>query len=439
MDHKEVVVYWKEFKIPECKKRDIVIELNTDLVVTISGPRRAGKTYLCFQLIQELKRNGTNEKNIMYVNFEDERMLNASVDDLNQIFQTYVEIYEPDRSQPIFLFFDEIHNISGWDNWVRRIADSKPNVKIVLTGSSSKLLSREISTKLRGRAVNFEIYPLSFKEYLEWKDIRYDIKTIDKSEKNKKIESFFSEYLKSGGYPKIVLGDPLKDKMLQSYYDVMLLRDIIERYNIRDSKQLKTVASLLFDSVSSEFSYNKIKNRLESLGFKASKNTIIEYINYFEEAYLFFQNLKYEYSTHKQLGSIKKIYCIDNGLINANSFKFSENNGKLLENLVYLELRRRGREIFYFRENNECDFIIKEKDKLITAIQVTDKLTVENTAREFDGLRECARKYGITQGFILTNNNYIQDLGSKTYNAPKEDIRIKVMPAWYFLLCNDLI
>src|SRR3989338_1971604 len=276
MDYKKVIVYWKELEIPEVKERKLKIELPVeDLIITITGPRRTGKTYYCFQLMNDLKKEGINQNNILYINFEDERLFNANSKDLDQILDLYLETYEPQGKQKIFLFFDEIQNVNNWDGWVRRINDTNKNIQFVLTGSSSKQLSREIATKLRGRTINFEIYPLSFSEYLEWKGITYNLRTVRYSSDNKKIKTAFLEYLRNGGFPKVVLGEQWQDKLLQTYYEVMLLRDIIERHNIRNINQLKILSKLLFNSVSSEFSYNKLKNKMLSIGLDISKNTII--------------------------------------------------------------------------------------------------------------------------------------------------------------------
>jgi len=350
MDYKAVVVEAKEFEIPKFIKRDLDIDIDdNDLIYTITGGRKNGKTYLCFQMIDKLLKKGINKNNILYINFETNKLLNCTADDLDKILETYFILYTPNTKQKLYLFLDEIQNVRNWDSWVRKIYDTKKNIKIIITGSNSKLLSKEISTRLRGNTITFEIYPISFKEYLRWKGYnihKIDMKTITKSDKKNKILKLFIDYLTKGGYPKIVLGEKYPQKLLNTYYNVMIFKDIAERYNIRNIKQLKILASLVIESVSGEFSYTKLKNSMNSLGFKISTSTVIEYINLFEEAYLFFQNIKYEYAVKKQLGSIKKIYCIDNGLLNNLSFSFSEDWGKLLENIAYIELKRRQKDVW---------------------------------------------------------------------------------------------
>ncbi|MBU0758285.1 MAG: ATP-binding protein [Nanoarchaeota archaeon] len=426
IDFKKIIVQWKEFIIPNTKKREVLVNPDSDFVTSISGPRRAGKTYLCFHMINELIKKGIDNNNILYINFEDEKLTGTKAEDLDQIMDAFLELMTINENQNIYLFLDEIQNVLNWDIWVRRIHDKKKNWKLVLTGSSSKLLSRELSTKLRGRVLNYEVYPLSLKELLEWNNCNYDFKTIEYSEKKSEIKKIYSDYLKDGGFPSIYFNPLEKAKILQSYYDSMLLKDIVERHNIQDVKKLRVLASFMFDSISSEMSYTKLANKLKSIGYNISKNTVIEYIDHFEESYVFFQNLKYEYSLQKQLGSIKKIYCIDNGLINSVSFKFSEDLGRLMENQMYIELKRRESEIFYHRDKYECDFIIHEKNKVTAAIQVTKELNDDNEKREYNGLIEAMEKHKLKSGTIITEN--------QKETKKIENYNIKIIPMWQWLI-----
>lgn len=426
MQYKRIIVQCKEFEIPKTLPRDISIDLNHEFITAITGPRRAGKTYLCFQSINHILKKGISRENILYINFEDEKLLGANAEDLNGLLDTFYELASINKKQKIYLFLDEIQNVKNWDIWVRRICDTEKNIKIILTGSSSKLLSKEISTKLRGRVLNVEVFPLSFNEYLKWKEIKYDLKTIEYSKDRFEVLKAFSTYLKGGGYPAFIINDNHKEQMLQSYLQSMIFKDIIERYNIKGIKNLKILVSLLFESISKEISYNKFANKLKTLGFSLSKNTIIEYISYFEDAYLFFQNLKYEYSLTKQLGSVKKIYCIDNGLLNSVSFKFSEDKGKLMENLAFIELKRRKKQIYFHKNNHECDFLIKEKNKVKGAIQVAYELNDDNYKRETEGLLEALETHSLKEGIILT-----YDMRDEKKVKGK---LIKIIPFWKWML-----
>ncbi len=426
MEYQRIIVQWMEFKIPEVLPRHAQVKLTTDFITTITGPRRAGKTYFCFQLIKQLLQKGIHRGNILYVNFEDEKLLRAEAEDLNGLLDAFHELSEIDEKQEIYLFLDEIQNVKDWDAWVRRIHDTQKNINMVLTGSSSKLLSREISTKLGGRTLNTGIYPLSFKEFIAWRGIEYDLKTISYSKKRFPLKKEFSSFLSGGGYPAVLLNEAFRDEILQGYFESMIFRDVVERYNVKEIKKLRVLAGLLFASTTKDISYNKLANKLKSLGYTLSKNTIIEYISYFEDAYLFFQNLKYEYSLTKQLGSIKKVYCIDNGLLNAVSFKFSKDIGKLMENLVFIELMRRNKEVYHHRKKRECDFLVKEKNEVVAAIQVTEELNDENRSREIAGLIEAMETHELSQGTILTyDSEGIEEIGDKT---------IPVKPLWKWML-----
>src|SRR3989344_5945921 len=426
MNHKEVIANWKEFKIPALFSRSHNINLKSDFIITISGPRRAGKTFVCFQIIGELIKKGIQKDNILYVNFEDNKLIGADSNDLEKLLEAYFEIYDIDKNKEIYLFLDEIQTVKNWDLWVRKIHDINKMIKIVLTGSSSKLLSKEISTVLRGRVLNKEIFPLSFREIVSWKGLKYDLKTIDYSEDKIKIKKLFNKFIQDGGYPAVTYQKVNREEVLQSYYESVIFKDIVERYKIEDVKKIKMLANLLLESTSKDISYSKLANKLKSIGMNTSKNTIIEFLSYFEDAYLFFQNIKYEYSQGKQLGSIKKVYFIDNGMLNSVSFKFSKDIGKLLENLVFLELRRRNKRIFYNRDNYECDFIIQEKEKIVQVIQVTENLNSENEKREVEGVLEAMNKFRLNEGFIITLE--------EERNIKIENKNIFILPVWKWLL-----
>jgi len=426
IDYEKIIIQWKEFKIPPSLDRDIKIPLESEFIISIIGPRRAGKTFVCFNIINYLLSRKMSKHQILYLNFEDEKLLGAGAEDLDKLLNAFYELTKLGAKEEIYLFLDEIQNVKNWEVWVRRIHDMYKNIHLILTGSSSKLLSKEISTSLRGRVLSIQIFPLSFKELLNWKKITYDLNTISKSNQRFELKRVFSEYLNQGGYPAIFKNTELKQQILQSYLESIILKDIVERYNIRDSKKLKLLSNLLFEGVARDLSYTKLANFISSLGYKLSKKTIIDYLSYFEEAYLFFQSLKYEYSLRKQLGSIKKLYCIDNGLLNTVSFKFSEDRGRLLENLIFIELKRRNKKVFYNKDTYECDFIIQEKDKIIEVIQVTEKLTMENEKREIGGLLEAIKKFNLKKGLIVT--------ADEERDIELEGKKIRVIPVWKWLL-----
>lgn len=427
MDYKKVIMHWKEFEIPKVLPRNKSINLDHDLISAVTGPRRAGKTYLCFQKIKKLLDEGISRENILYINFEDDRLLGAKIEDARKLLDAFYELSEINNDQKIYLFLDEIQNVDDWDAWVRRLHDAEKDLKIVITGSSSKFLSKEISTKLRGRVYEIEVYPLSFEEYLEWKNIEFNLKTVSYSKKRSGILKEFREYLKQGGYPALFMNPSLpQDELLQNYFDSMILKDVAERHNIDSIKKLELLAKFLFESTTKQISYTKLTNKFNSLGFDISKNTVIEYISHLEDAYLFFQNLKYEYSLTKQLGAIKKVYCIDNGLLNAVSFKFSEDYGKLLENLVFIRLKSLSNDVYYWKGNYECDFVVKEKNEVKDAIQVCYNLNKSNRERELNGVMEAMDKFNLDRGLILTYDQKDE--------LEKDKKTIEVKPTWKWLL-----
>src|SRR3989344_5566708 len=195
MDYKQIITFWKEFDIPKALEREVKLDINIDFIITITGPRRAGKTYFCFQLINQLISKEISKDNIFYINFEDNKLLGAESKDLDKLLETFFELSQINKKQKIYLFFDEIQTVKNWDSWVRTINDVRKDIQIILTGSSSKLLSKEISTKLRGRVLNYEIFPLSFKEMLNWKNIKYDFKTISYSKYKIEIKKLFSSFV----------------------------------------------------------------------------------------------------------------------------------------------------------------------------------------------------------------------------------------------------
>src|SRR3989338_4408218 len=276
MDAKKVIIQWKEFEIPAFKERNIAVRLDHGFITTLTGPRRAGKTYLCFQLIKSLD---VPKENILYINFEDEKLFGANAEDLNALLDTFLELSQPEKGKPIYLFLDEIQNVANWDAWVRRIHDTEKQIRMVITGSSSKLLSREISTKLRGRVLNTEVFPLSFQEVLGWEGVEYNLRTVSHSKQRFSVKKSFASYLRTGGYPA-VRGDVPQEKVMQGYFESMILKDVAERHGVKEIKGLRILANLLFEATASEMSYSKLANRLKSLGFGLSKSTIIEDISH---------------------------------------------------------------------------------------------------------------------------------------------------------------
>ena len=231
MDYKQVIVQWKEFSLPLVLPRQAGVNLNLDLVTTITGPRRAGKTYFCFQLIQKLLQQGISSNNVLYINFEDNRLLGTTAQDLDKLYETFLELSEINTTQTTYLFLDEVQAVQNWDAWVRKMYDLHRNIRLILTGSSSTLLSREISTKLRGRVLNWEIPPLRFKELVQWNKLSYNLKTITQSKDKIALKKLFNQYVTRGGYPVLYAQKQVPAEMLlQNYYESVIFKDVVERH-----------------------------------------------------------------------------------------------------------------------------------------------------------------------------------------------------------------
>lgn len=375
--------------------------LKTKEITVISGIRRSGKSTLLKQFSQKFK-------NFYYINFDDEKLIYFTVRDFENLMNVFEESYS---SKTIFL--DEIQNIDKWERFVRRIYDE--GYKIFITGSNAKLLSSELSTHLTGRYFKIELYPFSFKEFLKFKNINYQ-----KKESKLKVIKQFNYYLKNGGFPEFLKYND--EEFLKRIYKDVLYKDLLIRFKIRETKSFKELAEYLFTNFTKELSYNTLKN---ILGFK-SVNSVKNYIDFMQESFLIFEMYKYDHSLKKQYVSDKKIYNIDNGLRNSMAFLNTDDNGRLLENLVFIELKRKGKEIYYFKDKRECDFIIKEKNKILSAIQVCLELNEKNKEREINGLTSAMEKFNLKQGLILT--------GHQRDKIKIDSYNIKVMPTLEWLL-----
>lgn len=424
---KQLITEWMEFKIPE----DIVNRPFDDRlmagkkIVAIIGPRRGGKTYYCFQIIKNFLSD-VSKQNILYINFEDERLYPLTGDELTLLLDTYYEIVAPKKNEKLYFFLDEIQNIPFWSKWARRISEKNPNIKLILTGSSSKLLSREIATELRGRSLSFMVYPFSFKEFLVFKGMKYDLKTVLYGKNRPKIKKVFNEFIEFGGFPEI-FQEKLKQQVLQEYYNTMFYNDMVERFDVKNVALLEDFLKMEINSFSSMVSVSKIAKTFGSMGRKASKTTLSKYLSYAKSVFLLFELSVYDYKIKEQMRHLKKIYAVDTGLLNAIRFSFSADYGRILENLVFLEFLKAGKSIFYYRGAFECDFLVKDGRKISGAFQVAQSLADYSVKqREIGGLAEAMDEYGLGEGTILTED--------ENEEFTHENKKIKVLPAWYWAL-----
>ena len=393
----------------DVKSRRLQPPIDTKKIITLIGVRRCGKTSILYDMINKLATTTAKTK-ILFLNFEDER-LELEVDELDLILQSFRELYPTQKLSECYFFFDEIQNIRGWEKFVRRVYDTVSK-NIFVTGSNSKLLSSDIATSLRGRTLSYEVFPLSFGEYLAFKDIEVDLYA---SKSLAYIKNAQERFLQDGAFPEtLYLEEQYVNQTLQEYFNVLLYKDLAERYGITNTVALKFFLKRVIASSTKQISINKIYNELKSSGIKIGKNSLYDFLDYVQNIYLALTLHRYDISlTNKELGE-KKIYSIDIGLNNAVEFKFSSDIGKSLENAVFLELKRKYNELFYYRDSNsECDFIVNEKNSITQAIQVTYDMSEQNTKkREIKGLIAACKHFNLNNGLIVTydsEDEIIQD------------------------------
>ncbi|MDF1574579.1 MAG: ATP-binding protein [Bacteroidales bacterium] len=378
-------------------------------VVVISGVRRCGKS----TLLQEI-RSKQNESDYFF-NFDDERVLKFTVSDFQIITELFIELFGTQNTY----YFDEIQNIEGWERYIRRLRDY--GSKVFVTGSNASMLSRELGTHLTGRYVRRELFPFSFKEFLRLRNIDYpEIGLLSTNEKAL-LKGQFNSYFELGGFP-----DYLKSgnrEYLKSLYESVLYRDVMVRNNLTNEKELLELVYYISSNVGKLMSYNSLA---KVVGVK-NASTISNYIAFLQDSYLIFMVNKYDVSLKKQMQNAKKGYLIDLGLLRMLAFHHTEDKGRLLENLVFLDLKRKGKEIYYHNQKKECDFVIKEKSKIVEAIQVSWSIEVESTYnREIAGLLDAANTYGLKEGLILTE--------SMERDFEVEGVRIRIKPVWKWML-----
>jgi len=378
-------------------ERDVEIPLEIPLSrsISIMGPRRAGKTYEMFLTVRKLLER-VEKKQVLYINLERADVGPVSMEDLVSMLETFYELYPENKGRKIWMFLDEVQNVGGWERFVRTAIDR--DIKVYLSGSSSKLLSREIATSMRGRNISYTILPFSFREYLKAKNFNYG-KYSSSSEKAR-MANHFMDYLEYGGYPEAVVFPEAREKILKEVLETTIYRDVIERARIRNVKVMKMLITALINS--KEFSVNKFYNFLKSQGIKVGKNILYNYLEYLNDAFFVFLLRKFSHSYKKAEQSIPKVYLIDNGLLKISGV---HDKGRLMENLVFIELLRRNLEISYYQETNkeEVDFVVKQGRKVKRLIQVCYDVQDFNTKdRETRALVDGSRKLKCDNLLVIT-------------------------------------
>ncbi len=424
---------WQEIWIPELKEREleIIIPEKVRKIITFTGIRRAGKTYSMFQLAKKISSQIPRDR-IFYINFEDERIQKTS-ESLTKLIPTLIKLYG-DGNKKYFLFLDEIQIMPEWSRWLRRISDSYRNVNLFVSGSTSKLSSREIPTELRGRALNYEIFPLSFGEFLKFRGVELGKGFENNERKLAEVRRALAEYIEYGGFPEIAMENSIieKKKIILDYFRTIVNRDIAERHGIKNSVLLGDFLKLLLNS--KEFSANKSVSILRSQGQTAGKGTILNYMKFVEESYFSFFVPIFSYKIKDQMKYPKKVYFADNAFLTNISLRFSKDFGRLFENVVAVELRRRQSknpkiDIYYWKDlsGKEVDFIIKDGLKISQLIQVSyDVSDFDTKKREVDALIKASKELKCRNLFVLTDDYSAEE----NFSGRK----IRFVPLWKWLL-----
>lgn len=412
---------WNDTSFPLLLPRlnEIPLELKINRAFSLIGPRRAGKTSELLLLAKIISEKYGKDKTF-FINFErpDIGVLNSK--ELVLILEAYQQVFPKNKKEELWLFLDEIQNVLNWELFVRMCIDDK--IKVFISGSSSKLLSKEVATSMGGRNLSFNVLPLSFKEFLNFKSVK--LPNFLSSNEKAIVTNLFDEYLNFGGYPEVVLFPTEKEKILRDIFDTAILKDVIERNKIRNTFLIKTLISALISS--KEFSSNKFYNYLKSQQIKSSKDAIYKYMSYLEDSFFIFTLKKFNLSYKKSEQTLPKIYFIDNGLLKVNSI---DDKGRLLENLVFVELFRRGYDIAYFQNQSkkEVDFLIKKGKRIEQLIQVSYDLSNFKTKdREIQSLIIASKDLNCKNLLILTM--------SEEEEIMVEGRKIVIKPVWKWLL-----
>ena len=419
---KRLITDFIETPIKGILSRDYNIPLNSKKIVSLIGVRRGGKSSILFDMINTL-RDTISKENIIYLNFEDDRLYPLQLSHLDMILEAYYELYPTRRDEKVYLFLDEIQAVPDWEVYIRRIYDTL-DLQIFITGSSAKLLSTEIATSLRGRTISYEIFPFSFKEYLQFKEIEVNLHS---SKSLSFIQNALNNYLKDGGFAETINEDKsISRKILSDYLELIVYKDIVDRYNITNRSLLKILNKYCFTNISTLVSFNKLYNEFKSQGYKLSKDTIYNYMSHLEDAYTLFTVPIYRNSIKEENRNPKKIYAVDNGFKKIYDYAIDKDISKLYENIVFLQLRRQTKDVYYFKEKQEVDFYAKLEDKevLINVSYIIDDKKTRD--REMNGLIEAMKYFKLNCSYLVTQ--------SEDTVVQIEEKKIYIIPLYKWLL-----
>jgi len=425
---KEIILDFQEIDLPTGVPRRVAVAKVPGKATVCIGVRRSGKSTFMFQVMKKLQDSGVARQNILYLNFFDDRLHRLQHDNLGVILEAYFSLYpQKKNAEKVYCFFVEIQVVPGLEPFVDRLMRME-KCEVYITGSSAQMLSREIATQMRGRALSWEMFPFSFREFLDYKGIESDGSLSTK--KRLTVQNAFEEYWETGGFPEVAgLDRMLRIKTHQEYFNAMLFRDLVERHDISHPKAVTDLAHWLVDNTGSLYSINNLTGYLKSLGHKAPKSAVSDYLEWFEDAYVLFTVRIFDASLARANTNPKKIYCVDHALVTSISSGILVNSGHLLENLVFTALRRVTPDIFYYKTKagREVDFIAGRQGPSRMLVQVCESMADQQTRkRETTALAEAMTELKLSHGIIVTRNEEEQ--------IQVDSGKIDVVPAWRFLL-----
>ena len=417
-----------ERDLPKFTRRNFDLEPVPGKALALIGMRRVGKTYLCYQAMQTILDKGVPKDNILYLNFEDDRLYGFQLADCQAILDVFYAQRPQKKSEHCTFFFDEIQNVRHWERFIRRLIDTE-NVSVYVTGSSARLLSLEIATALRGRSLDREVFTFSFEEFLRAHSVPINLSRVG-SKTRLLLNQHAEKYCRMGGFPEIQpFEGNRRREIIQSYVDAVVLRDVVDRHGVSNVESLRALVYHVLRNPATKLSVNKFYLDLKSRGLRISKDDLYAFLRHLTDAFLLFQVPLWSRSEKKRQVNPKKMYVIDNGVLDAYSTNLTADHGAFLENLVFQTLRRQGLEIGYYltKRRREIDFVyrLNEETYLIQVAWTLDNdLTRE---RELRALREAAAELNQPKCLIVTlNEEWVSDEND-----------VEVIPLWKFLLGGD--
>ncbi len=395
-DIKGVLQQFVRRPLPRSRPRELALPLDTGKVVGLAGVRRSGKTFLFFEAMRRLIAQGVPRERVIYLNFEDDRLQPVRAGELDLVLRAQRELFPETLGQRCYLFLDEVQSAPGWQRWVRRLCDTE-DLSILVTGSSSQLLTRDLASALRGRSITLEVFPLSFSEYLGFRDITWRPSDADNESL---VRGALGDYLLWGGFPEVAQAeDALRPLILGEYATLMLYRDLVERYKVRNEPLMRELLRFAFRHTASLVNASKLHRDFHSLGLSVSKNTLFEYLHYLEESFLLFLAPKHERSLRKQAHNPKKLHVIDPGLVAAFQSEPDRDVGRKLETSVFLQLRRRTMGLFYYADGGEIDILNENGTEFWNVCwSLTDPETIR---REQASVQLARARYPKAKGTLL--------------------------------------